>query len=242
MDHFRLRKYRGPEVWARVRLAYEAGESGPSVAQRFDVGLANLRRKCRREGWSRRHQAERSDRALPVEQPVAADLERDPPDGAEGGAGMGADDADPGDALSRIDPLAVRRRALARADALLAGGRAAEALAQLKAAEALSRLGEVESEARAMETWEEDTEAVRIKIGRIVEDRAVELVEAMLADGVRPGVRWGGFALHWRAAMYGPEAAEADRRQAEAEGWADRYWDAEGRLLEREPGAFREGE
>lgn len=67
MDHFRLRKYRGPKVWAKVREAYEAGESGPSCTRRFDVGLANLRKKARLEGWTRRHQAERADRELPRE-------------------------------------------------------------------------------------------------------------------------------------------------------------------------------
>lgn len=61
MEHFRLRKYRGPEVWKRVREAYEAGESGPSVARRFDVGLANLRKKSRKEEWCRKHIAARLD-------------------------------------------------------------------------------------------------------------------------------------------------------------------------------------
>ncbi|MDP3801413.1 hypothetical protein [Brevundimonas sp.] len=209
MDHFRLRKYRGPEVWARVRLAYEAGESGPSVARRFDVGLANLRKKCRREGWSRRHQAERSDRDLPGERIAAAGAEAPPA------------------------PDEVRRRAVDRAAALLAEGRAAEALVQLKAAEALARLDAVDG---TPEPTEEEEEAVRLKVGQIVEDRAVELAHEMLAEGVRPGVRWGGFALRWRAQTYGAGAAEADRRAAEAEGWADRYWDADGRLREREPG------
>lgn len=235
MEHFRLRKYRGPEVWARVRQAYEAGESGPSVVQRFDVGLANLRKKCRLEGWSRRHQAERSDRELPggrIAAVGAADPDRDRPDGAE----PGPEGAAPGEGLSRIDSPTVRRRALARADALLAAGRAAEALVQLKAAEALARLGEAESEAAALETWEEDNAAVRLKVGQIIEARATELAHTMLAEGVRPGARWGGYALRWRAATYGTEAAEADRRTAEEEGWADRYWDADGRLRAREPG------
>lgn len=67
MEHFRLRKYRGPKVWARVREAYESGETGPSCAKRFDVGLANLRKKAMREGWTRRHQAERADSELAKE-------------------------------------------------------------------------------------------------------------------------------------------------------------------------------
>jgi hypothetical protein len=33
MDHYRPINYPGPEVWARVRQAYEAGESGPSMAR-----------------------------------------------------------------------------------------------------------------------------------------------------------------------------------------------------------------
>jgi hypothetical protein len=218
MDHFRLRKYRGPEVWARVRLAYEAGESGPSVAQRFDVGLANIRKKSRQEGWSRRHQAERSDRALPA-----------PAAGA----------APPGPVETPPAPE-IRRRALDRAAALLAEGRAAEALTQLKAAEALARLDAAEALATP-EPSEAEYEVVRVKAGQIIEVRATELAHEMLAEGVRPGVRWGGYALRWRAATYGSEAAEADRRAAEAEGWADRYWDAEGRLKPREAGDMEWG-
>ena len=54
MEHHRLRKYRGPETWARVRQAYIAGESAPSLVRRFDVGYANLRRRARLEGWTRK--------------------------------------------------------------------------------------------------------------------------------------------------------------------------------------------
>lgn len=219
MEHLRLRKYRGPDTWRRVKEAYAAGESGPSLARRYDVGLHNLRKKASREGWTRSAVAAALDRELPPEIVPTPD---------------------PGAASGPPDPPAVRRRALARADALLAEGRAAEALAQLKAAEALARLG-AEAEFSRMETYEEDAEAVRIKVGRIVEERALELARAMLAEGVKPGVRWGGYALHWRAAAFGEAAAEADRRQAEAEGWADRYWDAEGRLRDREPGEIGEG-
>ncbi|WP_298745679.1 hypothetical protein [uncultured Brevundimonas sp.] len=225
MEHFRLRKYRGPDTWRRVREAYAAGESGPSLARRYDVGLANLRKKASREGWTRSAVAAALDRELPPQ--------TTPETGAVSEAGPAG--VPPADGPEPLDPPAVRRRAVDRAAALLAEGRAAEALAQLKAAEALARLGVAEAWATP-EPSEEDAEAVRIKVGRIVEDRAAELAHEMLAEGVRPGVRWGGFALRWRAQTYGAEAAEADRRTAEAEGWADRYWDAAGRLREREAG------
>jgi hypothetical protein len=69
MDHHRLKKYRGPETWARVKAAYVAGESAASVALRFDVSVANLRKKASREGWTRRVVAVHLDEALPRSAP-----------------------------------------------------------------------------------------------------------------------------------------------------------------------------
>lgn len=120
MEHFRLRKYRGPETWTRVRKAYEAGESGPSCARRFDVGLANLRKKCRREGWSRCHQAERADRELPQE--------------SEPTGPWGADDATPVNRREALDAC------LDHAAVAMARGESQTALAALKAALAYADL------------------------------------------------------------------------------------------------------
>ena len=130
MEHHRLRKYRGPETWARVRAAYVAGESAPSVARRFDVGLSNLRRRAMAEGWTRNRIAERLDL-----KPLRG----------------GADDPPPAlAALSRaaetvetpwISPKLAVARALRRAAWLLSQGQAAEAMALMRAAEALERSG-----------------------------------------------------------------------------------------------------
>ena len=46
-------KIRSEETWARVRRAWEAGETGASLARRYDVGLANLWRRRASEGWER---------------------------------------------------------------------------------------------------------------------------------------------------------------------------------------------
>ena len=48
------RKYRSDETWAEVRRAWEQGETGASLAKRYDVGLANLWRRRAAEGWERR--------------------------------------------------------------------------------------------------------------------------------------------------------------------------------------------
>jgi len=133
MEHYRLRKYRGPEVWARVRQAYEAGESGPSVARRFDVGLANLRKKARQEAWSRRHTAARLDRELEPGRPDAA---RTVPFGGQ---------AEP----APVDPRRAVEEAMQRAGGLLAQGRSGEAQALVRSAEALARLVERAEPAKA---------------------------------------------------------------------------------------------
>ncbi|MGV9006406.1 MAG: hypothetical protein ACOH1H_06680 [Brevundimonas sp.] len=132
MDHHRLRKYRGPETWARVKAAYVAGEPAPSVARRFDVGLSNLRRRAMAEGWTRNRIAETLDL-----KPVRG----------------GADDAGPGlaplpvptspaDAEDPpwIDPDLAVTRAVRRAASLVSEGRAVEARALIRAAEALTQL------------------------------------------------------------------------------------------------------
>lgn len=126
MEHHRLRKYRGPETWARVKQAYLAGESAPSVARRFDVGLPNLRRRAMLEGWTRKTYAHQIDL-----KPIRG----------------GADE--PGSALAAlvergetppIDTNKALSDAIRRAAWLLSQGQTAEAHALLKTAAALEKL------------------------------------------------------------------------------------------------------
>ena len=136
------------------------------------------------------------------------------------------------------DPPAVRRRALARADALLAEGRAAEALVQLKAAEALARSARPR---RMQGRWRHTRPTPRRCASRwAASSRRAPSNWPGPCWRVQPGVRWGGYALQWRADTFGTEAAEQDRRAAEAEGWAHRYWDESGALKPREPGEMGE--
>jgi hypothetical protein len=129
MEHHRLRKYRGPETWARVRQAYVAGESAPSVARRFDVGLANLRRRARLEGWTRKTVAQQLDL-----KPIRGGAD-DPGPAMEAWEavleGRDVPDVDAHEALAQT----VRRAAW-----LLTQGRTGEASALLKAATALEKL------------------------------------------------------------------------------------------------------
>ena len=54
MTSWRDAKFRSDETWAEVRRGWEAGETGASLARRYDVGLANLWRRRAAEGWERR--------------------------------------------------------------------------------------------------------------------------------------------------------------------------------------------
>lgn len=128
MEHYRLRKYRGPEVWARVRAAYEAGESGASVARRFDVGLSNLRKKARKEGWTRKDIARRLDEALEPRRPDA-----------EATRASHIPAVEP---ARSVDPREALEQAMHRAGGLLAEGRGAEAQSLIRSAESLARLVE----------------------------------------------------------------------------------------------------
>ena len=119
MRHLTPRKYRGPEVWAKVKAAYLAGEPAPSVCRRFDVGVANLRRRAKAEGWTRIEAALQTDgreaAAVPVIEPIA-------------------------DPTYFITPEKALERAAQRASWLLAEGRGAEAQALVRAARDLADL------------------------------------------------------------------------------------------------------
>lgn len=52
------RKIRSDDTWDLVRRAWEHGETGASLARRYDVGLANLWRRRASEGWTRREEAD----------------------------------------------------------------------------------------------------------------------------------------------------------------------------------------
>lgn len=218
MEHFRLRKYRGPEVWERVREAYVAGEAGPQLARRFDVGLANLRKKAMREGWTRRAAAAASDPLILATQPRLL------------GAGPGCAD------VVVADPVEARARAIAQAAALLGEGRAAEASAILKAAETLGRITGIPAagpmDPAQAEAERQEQQGVMFEMVRFaVERRAEDLVQRLLDTNFDNRGHYTLFALKWRAAQLGPEVAEHDRRRCEAQGLATDFYDADGRLL-----------
>ncbi|RYG96866.1 MAG: hypothetical protein EON58_11075 [Alphaproteobacteria bacterium] len=67
MPHYNTTKVRDEDTWAEVRRGWEQGETGASLALRYDVGLANLWRRRASEGWSRDKLRTPDPRPEPVE-------------------------------------------------------------------------------------------------------------------------------------------------------------------------------
>ncbi|WP_420471778.1 hypothetical protein [Brevundimonas sp. FT23042] len=55
---WRDQKIRSEESWAEIRRQWEAGETGASLARRYQVGLANLWRRRASENWYRPERVE----------------------------------------------------------------------------------------------------------------------------------------------------------------------------------------
>ena len=109
----------GPATWELARAAYLGGETARAVAERFGIGLQNLRQKIHREGWSKK----------------ALAAARDPtgPGGPAPSPGALASPAAP-PASAPADPEDLMTTVLRRAREALTAGRGSEATALLKAA------------------------------------------------------------------------------------------------------------
>jgi len=67
MPRWNTSKIRDEDTWAEVRRGWEQGETGASLARRYDVGLANLWRRRAAEGWSRDRHRPDDPRPEPLE-------------------------------------------------------------------------------------------------------------------------------------------------------------------------------
>ena len=141
----------GPQTWGRIREAYLSGLSAPTVAARFGVSVAAIRKRAAREGWTKAAMGDASrapswrgtapgpgaeaalpDRLAAAEQPVVEAF-RIP---------------------LALNPRTLARQSLARAAHALREGRALHAQRMAHAAEAVLRV-----EAR-VDWWPEDGEEI----------------------------------------------------------------------------------
>ncbi|HZW16824.1 MAG TPA: hypothetical protein VFF66_11310 [Brevundimonas sp.] len=183
-----------PETWSLIRGAYLSGLSAPTVAARFGVSETALRRRARREGWTKRDFAARA---------TPWPLGRTPPMGVPGGpAGVLAAPnlpPDPDAPLTEDDivaawssPIQIRpndlaRRTLAAAAEAVRGGRGLTALRLARAASEIARLDAlfewVESDPAEQER---QAEAGQMMARQFLRERALRLAEDLAAGRPLP--------------------------------------------------------
>lgn len=134
------------ETWSLIRGAYLSGLSAPVVAARFGVSETALRRRARREGWTKRDFAARA---------TPWPLGRAPAAGAAPALAAPGLPPDPDAPLTEDDviaawtaPIQIRpndlaRRTLAAAAEAVKGGRGLTALRLARAANEIARLDAV---------------------------------------------------------------------------------------------------
>ena len=213
-------KQRSQKVWDAAKEAYLAGETGASVARRFDVGYGNLRYRANAEGWTRKARittataAEGRDAVriageahlVPKGFSAPSSIEPDPLADFDPRCPY-PEQATPGEALD----AAVRR-----ASRRLAQGRTREALDLLKAAEALasitgSRLPTLE----AMEERDRESDEAMEAIAVAIELLAGILIEGVFADDPELPIGLEHCHLYWRQRINSPSYdADADRERA----------------------------
>ncbi|GAA0868796.1 hypothetical protein GCM10009116_07150 [Brevundimonas basaltis] len=178
------------ETWSLIRGAYLSGLSAPTVAARFGVSETALRRRARREGWTKRDFAARS---------TPWPLGRVPPSGPSGVLAAPGLPPDPDAPLTEDEvvaawtsPIQIRpgdlaRRTLAAAAEAVKGGRGLTALRLARAANEIARLD-------ALFEWveydpaeqERDREAGQALTLRWVRERALRLAEDIAAGRPLP--------------------------------------------------------
>ena len=235
MEHHGLRKYRGPGTWAHARAAYVAGESGPSVARRFDVGLPNLRKKAQREGWTRAAIAAEIDL-----KPLRGAADGPPPPRRPNpcapdsrGLEPGTQDAPPPPFAfdpdcpdpDRASPRQALEATVRRAARALAHGRTREGLDTLKAAEALAAItGAPVPTLEAMDDGDRTAAELLEAMGIVTEYLARDLVERLFTAGSDLPPGFEHFHLRWRQRQWrDPAPAAADRARVLASGRADLF-------------------
>ena len=142
----------GAEAWSLIRGAYLSGLSAPTVAARFGVSVSALRKRARREGWTKLQYA--AARALPegaAPLPAGQVASAAAPSSAGQGAapptltgGLSEDEVVEAQLPNpTIQPGALARRALAHAAQAVRDGQGLNAVRLARAAAEIARLDQL---------------------------------------------------------------------------------------------------
>ncbi len=192
-----------PAVWALIRADYLAGLSGPTVAARFGVSVWALRKRARREGWTKARQAELVAAALAPPGPAALPAPLPAPL-AEVEAAVAALDPP-----LEIRPADLARKALSRAAEAVRRGEGLSALRLVRAGEAIARLdGQFAPAFDDVDRLETDHAARRDQTRRHVRSLALSLARLLLAGEPLPEP-YAALEADWVEGRDGPDPPPA---------------------------------
>lgn len=170
-----------PETWSLIRGAYLSGLSAPTVAARFGISVTALRKRARREGWTK---AAFAASATPWA------VGRGP--AARAGAGAAEDPAARADEAAVVAlwraPLAIRapdlaRKALAGAAQALKAGQGLNAVRLARAASEIARLdGLLDWADEDVAVADEERDGRDAQMRMFIREQALDLAER-LVDG-----------------------------------------------------------
>lgn len=176
-----------PQTWSLIRGAYLSGLSAPTVAARFGVSVTAIRKRARREGWTKRLFAARATpwnacAAAPAPDGSPADAPRDPDAPLTEAEVMAW-----WDQPVRFHPTDVARKALAGAVEAIKTGQGLNAVRLARAADAVARLDAMleyaeEDPARA----ESESQARSDMMRQFIRQQAVRLAEDLAAGRPLP--------------------------------------------------------
>lgn len=210
-------------TWEMIRAAYLSGLSAPTVAARFGVSVAGLRKRAQREGWTKRAQADwrggvQVGPPSPWPDPAPAPAPP-PPVPAPGPDDLPFDHANLY-ALAvppaSLEAGAVARKALSLAMTALTRGRSADALRLARAAGLIAKLDEV-----VPQSWEvDDADEVQSRHSALQDlafNIAGELAEALMAGKGEILPAYLERARQWRRNLGLPEDYVSPGGGSEAE-------------------------
>lgn len=139
----------GAEAWSLIRGAYLSGLSAPTVAARFGVSVSALRKRARREGWTKQQYAAARalpDGAAPLPVGQVAPASVTAPAGGHPVLSGGLSEDEVVEAQlpnPTIQPGALARRALAHAAQAVRDGQGLNAVRLARAAAEIARLDQL---------------------------------------------------------------------------------------------------
>lgn len=178
-----------PGTWSLIRGAYLSGLSAPTVAARFGVSVTAIRKRARREGWTKRLFAAT---ATPWAGPAPA-AEASPAEPVKPRTGLGVGSPEEEALLEgwrtpiTIRPVDLARRTLANAAHAVKTGSGLNAMRLARAAGEIARLDNlldwaIEDPARTEEQREGQDAMMRL----FVREQALKLARILIEGGELP--------------------------------------------------------